>query len=236
LADDAVQIALSKTELDDVVANDLEDICSKIDRCSDKEANLLGNGQTSPRNLIDSVEDNLVAVYACVLEYSVVSRDYVELWSPGKLIKSYCCRPYSCLAVAVFRTGELKPALKRVKADLDVKYKTCEDSFDKVKSDSDFFKANQEILKWVSDEDRTSDHLKRRNITQVADQYKTSGEWLLQSDGLKRWDAEDGLQVYWLCGTGESAMLIAAVNYLTKQPVPESQPWRKSIALPLRMV
>jgi hypothetical protein len=84
LAADVLQIALSKVELDDKVANDLGDVCSKIDRCADKEAQVLGRSQACPRDLISTAGDNLVAVYACVLEYSTAVQEYLQWGHTGK--------------------------------------------------------------------------------------------------------------------------------------------------------
>jgi hypothetical protein len=70
---------------------------------------------------------------------------------------------------------------------------------------------NQEILKWITKDDSASDHLKRRNITRVADQYESSGQWLLQSEEFKDWESKEGLQVFWLCGTGKSAVKVDAI-------------------------
>ncbi|KPI40527.1 uncharacterized protein AB675_7800 [Cyphellophora attinorum] len=197
-----LDIALSKVELDDSLANDLDDVCSKIDRCADKEAKLLHKSQTCPQSLINKADEYLVAVYALVLEYSTVSREYLEL-NP---------------AVAMARVVELRPELKRIKADLDTKFKICEDSFDKIKSDNEFFKANQEILNWIFKDDCITDHFKRRKATRIADQYERSGQWLLESDEFKGWDLDDGLQVLWLrgtAGTGKSTLTAGGTSEVT---------------------
>ena len=104
--------------------------------------------------------------------------------------------------------------ITRVKKEVDTLHESCKNAFAVISSETGFFESNQKILEWISRENPHEAHRLLRNDTKIDAEYASCGEWLLDLERFKQWDDFEGIQIFWLCGTGKSR--IHAHNKLSR--------------------
>lgn len=120
-------------------------------------------------------------------------------------LASVLCRRQSTdrKTVQSFKSTYLSTDLVRVKKNIDARSKTAEVLFASISSETAFFDSNKKILEWIWNENPYDVHREIRNKAGVDDSYALCGEWLINSEEYRSWDESNGVQVFWLCGTGK---------------------------------
>ncbi|KPI39824.1 uncharacterized protein AB675_3383 [Cyphellophora attinorum] len=197
-----IGVALAKIELDQSVYIQLEDICLKTRTWASKEAKILGRRRDQYLDAFEKAEDDLVQVYRSILMWTASAYKYIN----GTMSRT-----------PPLTTPYFPNEIQAAKADVDIKHRRCEASFDLIKAESDFYDNNRKTLDWISDAKHIVAHRELIKSSKVDDSYSLCGEWLLGSREFEAWNAGSGLQVLWIvgtAGTGKSTLSCRVIEEL----------------------